>query len=70
MTSEFDRTPAPQSPTPSFQVSAPPSAYRYEDLAVFCRIEVQLEKAARLPVKVRLGDVQYTDQLEGKRPSY
>ncbi|MEM1215299.1 MAG: hypothetical protein AAGJ82_06425 [Bacteroidota bacterium] len=40
--------------------------YRVADLAFFCRLEVQLEKAARLPVRFRLGDVQQVDYLEGK----
>lgn len=47
-----------------------PLAYAYKDLAFFCKIEVQLEKAAKLPVKFRLGSVDYVDFLEGKRDSY
>lgn len=47
-----------------------PSAYAYKDLAFFCKIEVQLEKAVKLPVKFRLGSVDYVDYLEGKRSSY
>ncbi len=45
-----------------------PAAWRYHDLAFFCKIEVKMEKAAKFPVKFRLGDVQYVDRLEGKRP--
>lgn len=44
-----------------------PSAYRFEDLALFCRIEVQLEKVTKIPVRFRLGSVDYVDYLEGKR---
>jgi len=47
-----------------------PAAYAYKDLAFFCKIEVQLEKAVKLPVKFRLGSVDYVDYLEGKRSSY
>ena len=47
-----------------------PLAYAYKDLAFFCKIEVQLEKAAKLPIKFRLGSVDYVDYLEGKRDSY
>lgn len=47
-----------------------PAAYAYKDLAFFCKIEVQLEKAVKLPVKFRLGSVDYVDYLEGKRASY
>lgn len=47
-----------------------PAAYAYKDLAFFCKIEVQLEKAMKLPIKFRLGSVDYVDYLEGKRASY
>lgn len=47
-----------------------PAAYAYKDLAFFCKIEVQLEKAVKLPIKFRLGSVDYVDYLEGKRASY
>ena len=47
-----------------------PAAYAYKDLAFFCKIEVQLEKAVKMPVKFRLGSVDYVDYLEGKRNSY
>ncbi len=41
-------------------------AYHFKDLALFCRLEVQMEKAAKFPVKFRLGEVQYVDRMEGK----
>jgi hypothetical protein len=41
-------------------------AYNSHDLAFFCRLEVRLERAVRYPVKFRLGEVQYTEGLEGK----
>ncbi|MEM1121054.1 MAG: hypothetical protein AAGJ18_11450 [Bacteroidota bacterium] len=47
-----------------------PLVYAYKDLAFFCKVEVQLEKAVKLPVKFRLGSVDYVDYLEGKRRSY
>jgi hypothetical protein len=43
-----------------------PSAYCAADLAFFCRLEVQMEKATKIPVRFRLGDVQQVDYLEGK----
>ena len=43
-----------------------PKAYSYDELAFFCKVEVQIEKAARIPFKFRLGDVQYVDYLEQK----
>lgn len=42
------------------------SAYNYDDLAIFCKLEVKMEKAAGLPVKFRLGEVNYVEQMEGK----
>ena len=43
-----------------------PRSWCYSELALFCKLEVKMEKAARFPVKFRLGDVQYVDRLEGK----
>jgi hypothetical protein len=43
-----------------------PNIYNYHNLAFFCKVEVKMEKAAKFPVKFRLGDVNYVDQLEGK----
>ncbi len=36
------------------------------ELAFFCRIEVQLEKSSKIPVRFRLGEVQAVDAKEGK----
>jgi hypothetical protein len=47
-----------------------PSSYRYQDLAFFCRLEVKMEKASKMPVRFRLGTVDYVDYLEGKRDRY
>ncbi len=43
-----------------------PRAYCYEDLAFFCKLEVKLEKQLKIPFKIRLGEVNYVEQLEGK----
>lgn len=59
---------APRQLSGSFH--AVPRAYRYEELALFCRIEVQLERATKIPVRFRLGSVDYVDYLEGKREVY
>ncbi len=45
-----------------------PLYYRYEALGFFCKVEVQLEKYTRIPIKIRLGEVQYVERLEGKYP--
>ena len=47
-----------------------PKAYCYSDLAFFCKVEVELEKVSKLPIKFRLGDVRYVDYLEGKIDAY
>jgi hypothetical protein len=50
------------------QTSPAPFYNRYsvETLPFFCKLEVKLERAVKIPVKFRLGDVQYVDRLEGK----
>lgn len=50
-------------------VKAQPRAYNFQQLSLFCKLEVHIEKAVKLPVRLRLGDVQYVDWLEGKRRS-
>ena len=45
--------------------SLPPS-YFTNSLPFFCQKELQLEKAIKFPVKMRLGSVIYTDKMEGK----
>ena len=52
-------------------VQRPPSTvlikpFDKKDLPFFCRIEYDMIKQKNIPVKFRLGDVQYVDQLEGK----
>ncbi|MCB0662941.1 MAG: hypothetical protein KDC24_09390 [Saprospiraceae bacterium] len=43
-----------------------PQVYSVAELPVFCRVEVQIEKAVSFPVKFRLGSVEHVDWLEGK----
>ena len=43
-----------------------PSAYCYQNLAFFCKVEVKIEKASTFPVKFRLGSIPYVDFLEQK----
>lgn len=50
--------------SPSFDLNN--KAYNYHDLALFCRLEVKMEKAFKMPVKFRIGEVQYVEKMEGK----
>ena len=43
-----------------------PKWYSVEQLPFFCKMEVKMEKAIKFPVKVRLGEVQYVEKMEGK----
>lgn len=43
-----------------------PQSFYFSSLGFFCRKELQMEKAIKLPIKFRLGSVAYTDQMEGK----
>ncbi len=52
---------------PPLTTTEQPKAYCFKTLALFCKIEVQLEEMSRIPVKFRLGSVDYVDQLESKR---
>ena len=43
-----------------------PADYYSKNLGFFCEKELQLEKAIKVPLRLRLGSVAYCDQLEGK----
>lgn len=40
--------------------------WRKRELPTFCRIECAVERKTAVPIKFRLGSVQYVDWLEGK----
>lgn len=42
------------------------SSQYYEHLGFFCKVELRLEQKNNLPIKFRLGEVQYVERLEGK----
>jgi hypothetical protein len=44
-----------------------PAIFSVEALPFFCKIEYKMGLNKKLPVKFRLGDVQYVDEMEGKR---
>ena len=45
-----------------------PTPWSYTQLAVFCKLDVQMERRLRMPVLFRLGDVQRVEAMEGKGP--
>jgi hypothetical protein len=58
----------------SLPLSSPVFLYRditpdfyAKHLAFFCRTELQLEKKFNLPLRFRLGSLDYTNKLEGKK---
>ena len=52
---------------PSVVPSVVPCVFSIETLPFFCKIEYKMGFNQKLPIKFRLGDVQYVDQMEGKR---
>lgn len=51
------------SATPLTTIS--PACYS-RDLGFFCKKEIQVEQKTKLPLRIRLGSLQYTDWLENK----
>ena len=46
--------------------SSIPNTFDANKLPLFCKIEWKIEKASKLPVKFRLGEVQQVEAKEGK----
>ncbi|MEM9824465.1 MAG: hypothetical protein AAF985_25490 [Bacteroidota bacterium] len=55
-----------QNPTPQVMNNSAPKVYSYHHLGIMCKLDVQLEKSMKHPVKFRLGTQEYVDRLEGK----
>jgi hypothetical protein len=51
-------------------ISILPQNYYAKCLGFFCKTEIKVEKAIKLPVKFRVGTVQYCDAMEGKLTTF
>ncbi len=47
--------------------AAIPADLAYRNLGFFCKLEVDIARGLSLPLKFRLGEVQYVERMEGKK---
>ena len=43
-----------------------PQSFYTQTIGYFCKKEIQIEKAVKMPLRIRLGSVAYTDKMENK----
>lgn len=52
--------------TPIDSPSKPQCQLSPSKMPIFCHIEHKMSQNSGIPIRIRLGNVQYVDQLEGK----
>jgi hypothetical protein len=55
---------------PDFYIELRKENYNTQTLPFFCQKEWQFEKSTHIPLKFRLGSIDYCNMLEGKNSSY
>lgn len=58
--------PEPSQNTRFRLLNLPTGENYFNSLGFFCKKEVQLEKLIAVPIRFRLGSIDYVDRLEGK----
>ena len=53
-------------PSPQSRISVLPGDYYTQHFGFFCKRELALEKATKIPFRFRLGSLQQCNMLEGK----
>ena len=64
--SQLHLKPATDTVEKNFALKLLPQNFYTQHLGFFCKKEIQVQKATRLPLFIRLGSKEYVDKLERK----